>query len=232
MPADLVMLCPTRGRPAAARELADAWPEFTTAGAQLMLLIDHDDPERAAYEAIGGRDGVYPYTGPAARVGPWLNRMAPKVAETGAKAVGFLGDDHRPRTKGWDARFLAALDGMGGGVVYGNDLYQRERIPTAVAISAPIVRELGGMVPSGLEHLYLDNFWAALGTQLDRLAYLDDVIIEHVHPLAGKAAWDAGYARVNGPDQYARDAAAFRAYLAAGFADDVERVRGCLAPVP
>jgi hypothetical protein len=228
------MLCPSRGRPHAAAELAAAWPGLTGADAELVFLLDDDDPALPGYWdlPLPTPGLVRQVVGPPARVGPWLNRTAPRLAAEGTAAVGFLGDDHRPRTPGWDVRFLKALEEIGGGVVYGNDQFQAGRLPTAVAISSWIIAELGYMTPPGLEHLYLDNFWAHLGGQLGRLVYLPDVVIEHLHPLAGKGHWDPGYERVNHPDQYARDAMALRRFLDGQFAADLERLRARLAAVP
>jgi hypothetical protein len=117
--------------------------------------------------------------------GPW---PAPKL-------IIKLDDDHWPITPGWDQLYLNALDELGGtGVVYGNDLFQSERLPTAPGLSADIVRELGWYAPPQLGHLYCDNFWLELGRRSGRLRYLPDVVIEHRHPDAGKAAFDPTYA--------------------------------------
>lgn len=112
----------------------------------------------------------------------------------GPKLIIKLDDDHWPQTPGWDQLYLNALDSLGGtGVVYGNDLFQRDRLPTTPGISTDIVRELGWYAPPELQHWYCDNFWLELGKRSDRLAYLPDVIIEHRNVQAGKAPDDATY---------------------------------------
>jgi hypothetical protein len=123
---------------------------------------------------------------------------------------------------------LAALRELGTGIVYGNDLYQGEALPTAPAMTADIVRTLGFMAPPTLRHLYCDNFWLDLGKAAECLRYLPNVVIEHMHPAAGKAQWDEGYRRANAPAQYQRDGDAYREYLAGSFVDDVEKVRRLL----
>jgi hypothetical protein len=82
------------------------------------------------------------------------------------------------------------------------------------------------MVPPGAVHLYLDDFWLALGRGIDSIHYLPDVIIEHLHPSAGKAQIDAGYTEVNAPALYESDRAVFNRYLATQLAHDVEKIRG------
>jgi radical SAM superfamily enzyme YgiQ (UPF0313 family) len=98
-------------------------------------------------------------------------------------------------------------------VAYGNDLLQSENLPTAVMLSKAIVSALGGMVPPKLRHLYLDNFWKRLGEDLGNLVYVPQVIIEHCHPLAGKAEWDEGYRLVNAREMYSFDALVYDNYI-------------------
>ena len=118
-----------------------------------------------------------------------------------------MGDDHRPRTDGWDTKMLAALRELGTGVVYGDDLLQGERLCTSWAMTSDIVRALGRMVPAPVEHMFCDNAVMDLAKAAKCLRYLPDVVIEHLHPLAGKADWDPGYWRVNRPTSTERDGA-------------------------
>lgn len=220
----IVMLAPTRGRPAGAAELVDTFEETTarTRQASLVLVVDEDDPELPGYEALG-----YPgmIVGPRLRLGPTLNRWAPVAVELGAEAVGFLGDDHRPRTRGWDALVLAELRRMGAGVAYADDGFQHERIPTSVVISSRLIALLGWMVPPGMVHLYLDDWWRRLGEDMAALSYLPHVLIEHMHPHAGKGAMDAGYAEVNSAEMYAADGAVFQEYLTQRWPNDRTELR-------
>jgi len=220
---DLAVIVPSRGRPTAIVELAAAF-EATQAAAHLIVGVDLDDPAlpgyRAAEDALPDVEFVY---GPRERLGPTLNRISAEAAQS-YWAVGFMGDDHRPRTPGWDATMVAALRRLGTGVVYGNDLLQGAALPTAVVMTSDIVQVLGWMVPPGMIHMYLDNFWKTLGEGIDRLRYLPDVVIEHMHPVAGKAAWDDRYREVNAQDVYTHDRRVFRAYLAERFETDCARI--------
>jgi hypothetical protein len=98
-------------------------------------------------------------------------------------------------------------------MAYGNDLLQGERLPTMIAMTSDIVKALDGMVPPKMKHLYLDNFWKKLGQDLGALTYLDHVIVEHMHPIAGKAEWDEGYKEVNATEIYSFDALAYQNYI-------------------
>jgi hypothetical protein len=70
----------------------------------------------------------------------------------------------------------------------------------------------------------VDDALLAIGTMLGRLTYIPEVVIEHVHPGAGKAETDAGYERADASTE--ADRAAFRAWLEDGIADDLNRVIG------
>jgi hypothetical protein len=208
---NMAVIIPSRGRPSNIEDLLIAWKETETR-ADLFVVVDNDDPTIDAYRELPGFTLlVYPREGKG--MAKPLNRAAREIISTGDYAFfAFIGDDHRPRTQHWDAKLMNALDEIGTGIAYGNDLLQGEGLPTAVAMSADIVQALGGMTPPNMIHLYLDNFWLQLG-QDTAIAYLPEVIIEHLHPLAGKAAWDEGYREVNADDIYSSDARAFEQYI-------------------
>src|SRR6185369_3994131 len=157
--ADLVVIVPSRGRPEAARSLADAFQQTCTADTELVFAVDDDDETLERYSELA-----------ATPVGPGvtLARLFPRVsvcvvdnptnmvrALNGAAtfaarfvypapfAIGFMGDDHLPRTYGWDTAHLTALRDLGTGIVYGDDLLQRRRLPTQCAMTADIVQALG-----------------------------------------------------------------------------------------
>jgi hypothetical protein len=222
--ADLVVIVPSRGRPVAARELAASFAETCTADTRLVFALDSDDPELSAYPTTAGGE-VCVAPAPSNMV-LTLNLAAKGYASYLPNfAIGFMGDDHRPRTVGWDSMYLDTLRELGTGLVYGDDLIQGERVPTQVAMTSDIVRALGYMAPPQLVHLFVDNFWLSLGRLAGCIRYRSDVVIEHMHPVAGKAGWDEGHKRVNTPEYYARDEAAWRAYIDAGhLAADVAKV--------
>ena len=221
---DLVVVVPSRGRPQAARELAEAFADTCTADTQLVFSLDDDDPTLDQYPEPR-------LVGPNRSMVEALNAAAVAYARgllgllDAPFAVGFLGDDHRPRTKGWDASYLEALRELGSGIVYGNDLLQRAELPTQCAMTTDIVTALGYMAPPALTHLYVDNVWLELGRRAECGRYLPDVVVEHCHPIAGKAAWDEGYERVNNAAMYRRDEQAFLNYFVCGLTGDVMKIR-------
>jgi hypothetical protein len=222
-----MMICPTRGRPSNAVALWESWQDTTTGNANLCFAVDEDDPELDAYRAAHDRmPGVQLAVGPRLRMVGTLNAVA-DIMRSDYRYLGFLGDDHRPRTAGWDRKFCESLSG-GTGIVYGNDLLQQDKMPTAVAMTSDIVTELGYMAPPAMKHLCVDLVWLELGKAINRITYLGDVILEHMHPANGKAVMDAGYEDANSSDRITTDSAAYYTYMAGQFHQDVAKLKALL----
>lgn len=192
----LTVLMPSRGRE---RQAAEAYEAFTATKAlhdtSMVVVLDEGEP---GYEGL-----------PVLRVmheggmGPALNAS---LDYTYGDIYGFIGDDHRFLTPRWDMAITAANTEMGGGIVYGNDLLRGEELASQAFLDGRIVDALGWMALPGATHLFFDDTWMALGRAMNRLRYLPDIHIEHLHPTAGKAEWDDNYRRVNHPDLYQHDA--------------------------
>lgn len=212
---EMLVIVPSRGRPGAVTELSSEFFDNSLGFADLMFATDDDEPDYPKHP------GVLYRRGPRLRMCGTLNAAA--VENAGKyKYLGFLGDDHRPRTPGWDKKVADAL--RYHNVVYGNDLLQGENLATAVFLRSEIVQKLGYMAPPALVHLYLDNFWMELG-RATSIKYLPYVIIEHLHPSAGKAEWTESYKEVNDPALYTKDQLAFEDYMARQFVADLEKLR-------
>jgi len=216
--ATMAILVPSRGRPENVRALLESC-EQTLIESPVFIICDHDDPALRDYQAVilekqkKGDYHLLVFRRSSKGMAVPLNKAVQKLLrERNFTHYAFLGDDHRPQTVRWDQAWIDILEGVGG-LVYGDDLFQRENLPTAVGMHGAIARELDGMVPEGFIHLYLDNFWKKLGEDLNRLTYLPDCIIEHCHPLLGKAEVDEGYVRVNSQEIYSADAERFAEYI-------------------
>ena len=209
----MLVICPSRGRPHNIDQLLDCWAT-TDATAELVICIDDDDPTAGDYPA-----GVM--VGPRKSLTGWINHVAALNVDT-HDVVGMIGDDVRPRTAGWDAELAGSLKPMG--IVYGNDLHQSEALPTHPFLDMEIVRRLGYMAPPTLPHLYIDNFWKVIGERLGTLTYRPDVILEHMHPHAGKAPMDEGYRQVNARHAYKDGQRAFADYMTTQFAHDIAKL--------
>lgn len=221
-PSDMIVIVPSRGRPASLEPLAQAWSD-TKATAELLIAVDDDDPTLDQYQDESERLALMLSVAPRLRMVGTLNLHA--VGEAWSyDAVGFMGDDHRPRTVGWDHRFAETLSG-GAGIVYGNDLLQGEKMATAVMMTSDIIETLGYMAPPTFTHLCVDLVWKDWGVGMGRITYLDDVVIEHVHPANGKANLDATYEEVNSSEMVTADSQAYYDYRDNQLQADLEKLR-------
>jgi hypothetical protein len=220
----LVVICPSRARPENAAELIASFE--ATRGlddTRLVFAVDVDDPERGRYP----EGWVWAVDPPPGCMNAALNAAARDQSVIGdASVVGFVGDDHRFRTSGWDRQITDVLTEHGG-IAYVDDLYQRINLPTMWFVSRPIVEVFGMGLPS-LRHLWIDDYWKTLGEAADCLYYLPDVVIEHMHPYAGKAPMDAGYERVNSAEMIGHDRYAFEQWRTEQLATDVATLQTLL----
>jgi hypothetical protein len=190
---DLLVITPSRGRPERLREMLDACRDLSTAETDYAVGIDED--QAGLYAALQETDPrVRLYLGPRDTLTGWTNTLA-RLRAHEYRALASFGDDHRPRTPGWDSLLLAAIGQMGGtGIAYGNDGIFDERLPTAPVISSDIVRALEWMCLPSLRHMAVDLVWKDLGEAAGCLAHVPGVTVEHVHWCAGKAPLDQVYA--------------------------------------
>lgn len=212
-----LVILPSRSRPDNVERCINALKENSVIS-DFCVAIDDDQSD--LYPRL---DGVIYEVNPRLRMNGTLNLVANKYADK-YKTIYFLGDDHLVKTKSWDRYLAEAINIKGYGLAYGNDLLQGKNLATAVMMSTNIIEILGFMAPPKLIHLFMDNFWMTLGLKINSLYYFDDVIIEHLHPYAGKAEMDAGYVDANSEEVGSADQKEFVRYLSEEFEDDLKKV--------
>ena len=216
----LCVIVPSRGRPDNIKRLAEDF-DRTSVDAELIVVCDDDDPELTNYPE-------WVEVGPRKRLGPTLNEWAVNMAEE-FDYIGFMGDDHSPQSMDWDREVVKALRELKTGIVYGDDGFQGENLPTAAFMTSNIIRALGYMLPPKLIHLYVDNAWLSWGRGADCIRYLPNVKITHLHPVAGKAEWDERYAEVNSQKMYDDDRKTFEAYSFLQLPRDLQKIKALRA---
>ncbi len=216
---DVLVIVPTRGRPDSSIEFHKEFEQKSLIS-DLMFAIDEDDAD--SYPRI---DGVLYEVNPRMGMNGTLNHVAVKYADQ-YKYIAFMGDDHRIRTFGWDIVMTEKIGSFG--LAYGNDLFQKAALPTAILMSSKIIKSLGFMAPPKQKHMYLDNFWLDLGNKLNAIHYLDDVIIEHLHFATKKSDIDATYAETNTSAVYEADKIAYYDYKINQMDSDIEKILKCV----
>ena len=215
----ILVLCPSRGRPAAAQETLDAFLA-TNPGpdTSLLFVVDEDDQTLDRYPGF-----AFLVSPPPGSMVAALNAAAMAKVDD-YDVIGFIGDDHRFRTPGWDLLIAEVFTKYGSGIAFGDDLAQRANLPTQVFISSGIIKALGYMALPTCRHLYVDNAWRTLGEALGALFYIPSIVIEHLHPAYGKGEWDAGHLLVNSQEMYNHDRLAYETWCSEGLARDLERI--------
>jgi hypothetical protein len=190
---DLLVIVPSRGRSRSIARLLGAVHSTSRARTHVHVAVDEDDDELPRYEAVmaaaAGADDVLE-RGSRKGLTAWTNEIAMRRARQYPYLASF-GDDHVPRTPGWDAALIRGIQDLGGaGVAYPWDS-TREDVPEAVVMSSDIVQALGWMCEPSLSHWFVDNVWADLGRGAGCIRHLRAVAVDHVHPATGQAKADA-----------------------------------------
>ena len=215
----LLMIVPSRGRPANLDGLVQAWRETTSGDADLVVALDDDDPQLYQYNA---HRVAMVAVGPRQSFVEWTNEIA--VGNTDRyRFVGTMGDDHRPRTPRWDELLCSSLDSIGSGVAYGDDRASLPVVPSAAIVSSDIVARLGFLLPPVLAHHNSEAFLQALGADLGRAVFVPEVVVEHVHYTTGRASIDHTYL------ERANDIDADREHYHAFMAEEWPKLLGELA---
>ena len=213
-----LVIIPSRSRPESIERAVKAVKENSILS-DICVAIDDDQSD--LYPRL---DGVIYEVNPRLRMNGTLNLVANKYADK-YETIFFMGDDHLPSTHQWDHFLSGAIASKGYGLAYGNDLFQGKNLATAVMMSTNIIRSFGFMAPPKLVHLFMDNFWMLLGMDLNAIWYFDDVIIEHLHFLAGKSQVDAGYIENNSNEVGLADRQELARYMETDYQADLARFK-------
>jgi hypothetical protein len=195
---NISLLLPTRGRPGFVQRLFDSISSTAAAvdEIEVVLFVDEDDPQsqRISHPVIS----IVKIVGPAGQTMGAMNTACYDASH--GRYVMLLNDDAVFRSSGWDVRITESFARFPDEIalVYGNDLDQGGAIPTFPAVSRVVCEALGELCPRGYRNLHIESHLLDIFKELakrghDRICYLADVVIEHMHHAVGKAALDATY---------------------------------------
>lgn len=191
------VIVPVMGRPQHAEPFMRSLRAST--GLAYVTAVAHEDDQEAidAWQAAGA-DVLR---------SSWL-RFAPKVNQgyrmTKRPWLLIVGSDVQFRAGWWDHALLAA-NRHGAEMVSTNDLFNSDVRNGRLAVH-PVIRrsaadELGftfdghpGIIAhEGYKHWWVDAEWSTVANQRGGLVFAPSSIVEHLHPLAGKAESDDVY---------------------------------------
>jgi hypothetical protein len=202
---ELSILIPTRGRTQKMRHLFENIMETAAnpSALELILYIDDDDPMSHGLDHPSL--GVKRLIRPRQPMGAMLHAC---FQASSGPFILVIGDDNLFRTKGWDLMILDGFSHFPDGIalVYGDDLIQGRNMCTAPAVSRKFCEILGGLCPPEYTGEFIDTHILDLFTKLrcwgfDRIIYLENLVIEHMHHVVGKSEYDETYARQNTTDE-------------------------------
>jgi hypothetical protein len=223
----MLLIVPSRNRPSNIKRLCEGLIA-TEADLDLAVGIDSDDSNIEEYTELANKYGFKLYVAEERKKFAATVNYISKLNYENYKYLSWMGDDHLPRTKNWDAEYRRDLDEMKVGVVYGDDLVQGKNIATELAFTSNIVGALGYAIPEGFVHLFVDNYFMILGESVDKLRYRDDVIVEHLHYSVGNSGEDQTYKEANSPANWSNDQRRFEEYKINELPADAEKLRRLL----
>jgi len=177
----ILAVCPTRKRINLARKMFSSFDLNRSGYADIIFCLDDDDPFLDEYEKIFTHRCAYCIQ-PRKTITQIFNKMIMKTLPD-YPMYHLTNDDFTYYTKHFDYRIYKAHQVFGKGVYYGNDMFQRKEMCTAPFIDTELIKAVGWAQMPELTHLYGDNVWYALSKGLDILNYLEQIIIQHEHPL-------------------------------------------------
>lgn len=214
----LSLFCPSRGRPDEARALKHSFDStILTTDAELVFLIDKDDPLRESYpDSFIFGDPTGDPTGP-------LNREA---LRSRSEIVGFIGDDSRFETDGWDEKVLAALETPG--FCWTMDGTNNAPWPSTCFVSRAIPDALGWFVLPGLRRGFFDSVWVVLARLTASAHLLPEVMVRHDNSAGDPRSPNFLPERRVPAEVIAQDEAVFRRWQDQQAKADAQRIRRVL----
>jgi len=183
----ILIILPTKNRLEDFKIFAESWVKTTEGKSDVLVVINFDDN---TYDDIKEK---YPFI--YERVNPGsvleiLNQMSVKYSKE-YKYISFMEDDCNFVTEKWETSFIDKLKEIGDyGIVWGDDLINRDYIVGLPFMDSKIIDVLGYMSPPEIKYLWVDHFWKKLGMDLGTLFYFSNIIVEHRHYSTGKRKKD------------------------------------------
>src|SRR5687768_16782225 len=111
---DLTVYVPTKGRPQNAIRLQKAFYDTTTLNTRVLFILSDNDKELKNYLQAGLEEFIVVSPARPGFVNPVNLGYLHDRKQHYSYAVGFMGDDHLPRTPGWDEKMVNVLLEMQG----------------------------------------------------------------------------------------------------------------------
>lgn len=188
---EILIICPTRGRYENAIRLIRSWRETTSNRSDLVFVVDDDDEAGKLLWQKQADMGVKVHLGLRMNYPTKANLVVHD--NPNRKLYMSVDDDQIFRTAGWEDRYLDIVASHKYAVIWANDLHNKEKSPSGFAVTNALVRCLKWFAYPRVDNLEVDRVLGDISQALGIAFYLDDVIIEHMHPVLGKSEIDQTY---------------------------------------
>lgn len=161
------------------------------------VLVDRRDwnDNRLDYEACDPPAGWRFRLTEGETQGDKVREVWPEIADRAW--LGLIGDDCVPETAGWDRRLVEHLEPAL--IVSCEDGWQApQRLGNCWIIAGALARRVGYIFPPGLQHLFVDDIWEAIGRGADCWHRDMTVKVAHRHVQKGEAPPDETYRAIYG----------------------------------
>jgi len=195
------LLCPSRSRPEELKRLIESVAKTALAPSRIEILIyvDEDDPKKFDYLLSHKNLTIDPTVSKLANVDllideplrtPIINNILAERAQ--GNILMIANDDQVFRDKNWDNRLDEEAAKFSDEIycMWFNDGRYQEKICTFPILSKKWVNTLGYIEPFLFEHFNCDLWIWQIGKMINRLHYIPDILVEHLHPDTGKSQPD------------------------------------------
>lgn len=191
------LLLPTRGRPHLIRRLFDSLVLRTDKLEDLEVILYLDDDDETHQEISDDRFRMIKIMGPRLSMGAY-NTIC--LGRASGDLIMLMNDDVIVRTSAWDRKVaeLGRTTPDGIFLAYPNDLHIGKRMCTFPILTKKSCELLLRPYPEEYQTYFIDwhvfdTFKRLRAIGHARIIYLEDVVFEHCHHMAGKAEFDATY---------------------------------------
>lgn len=185
-------ILPTRSRPESCKRFIQAWND-TKSSTPVYVRLDNNDPKLSELIKLEWPSTFKIETGEREGVAKATNDFF--LNHSNEPWYGFLADDFLPKTEEWDIKLVEAAGSRF--ISYPNDMAYRQDLPTMPCVGGDLVRAMGFFGFPKAYHYYVDTVYQYIGTHLNNIKRLDNVVVEHLHYSYNKSAMDIVYQESN-----------------------------------
>lgn len=162
---------------------------------EVVLTVDRDDVDSQGIVTVPPLQMITIVGAPGRPMG-LMNQQCYEASS--GRYVMLINDDAVCKAPCWDELIYRTFSGFPDDIalVYGNDMDQGEHVPTFPILSRFACAAMGGICPVSYLNLHIESHIFDVFKQLkrfghNRIAYLPDLVFEHLHHTLNKSMADA-----------------------------------------